>query len=181
MNGNVQHQLQKSAIPLLAVIMISFASCHSLPVYYSGRTGFTGKKSTPSSPKISKELRKALMDEIDLWKGTPYRFGMVERSKGTDCSGFVGYLYKKIFLIELPRQSADMARLGKRVSKNDLRFADLVFFKNTYKGSKGVSHVGIFVGRNQIAHASTTEGVTLSDLSESYYIKHYFESRRIIE
>ncbi len=165
-------------IPFL--ILITACACHSLPVYYSESVSGT-KQNRQSGRKITKNLQDALLEEIELWRGTPYRFGTAERGKGTDCSGFVGFVYKKIFSIELPRQSSDMAKKGKRIPKSELRFGDLVFFENTYKGAKGASHVGIYIGDGKIAHASTTEGVTVSVLSEDYYKKHYSGSRRIIQ
>jgi hypothetical protein len=130
---------------------------------------------------ISKDQQDALMREIKSWMGTPYRFGMVEKGKGTDCSGFVGYVYKKILNLDLPRESRAMFAEGESVAEKELKFGDLVFFQNTYKGAQGASHVGIFVGGNRLAHASTTVGVTISDLSESYYTKHFLGCRRIVK
>jgi cell wall-associated NlpC family hydrolase len=162
------------------IVFLMINSCQSLPVYHSRQTIHKNQFGESSSHLLTQDQKDALLKEIELWKGTPYRFGMVDRGKGTDCSGFVGYVYKKIFHVDLPRQAADMALKGTRVSKNDLRFGDLVFLKNTYKGAKGASHVGIFIGNNKMAHASTTEGVTISDLTEKYYVNHYDESRRVI-
>jgi cell wall-associated NlpC family hydrolase len=122
-----------------------------------------------------------MMKEIKSWIGTPYRFGKVEKGKGTDCSGFVGAVFQKTFNMNLPRQSSDMYGSGESISKNELKFGDLVFFQNTYKGSKGASHVGIYIGKDKFAHASTTVGVTISELSEDYYAKHYLGCRRVIK
>lgn len=130
---------------------------------------------------LSKEKQDAMMTEIKAWIGTPYRFGLVEKGKGTDCSGFVGFVFKKVHNIDLPRTSDAMYGVGEPVSKKDLKFGDLVFLQNTYKGSKGASHVGVYVGENKLAHASTTVGVTISDLSEEYYSKHYLGCRRILK
>ncbi len=129
----------------------------------------------------SKEKQEAMMKEIRSWIGTPYKFGLVEKGKGTDCSGFVGAVFQKVLNVSLPRQSADMYGSGETVLKNELKFGDLVFFQNTYKGAKGASHVGIYVGDDRIAHASTTVGVTISELSEDYYAKHYLGCRRMIK
>ncbi len=155
-------------------------ACRPLPVYHDGKTGMTRNSGIAERGKISREQQSALLAEVELWKGTPYRFGMAERGKGTDCSGFVGHVYRIIFKMELPRQANEMVTKGRPIAKNDLRFGDLVFFKNTYKAAKGASHVGVYIGNNRMAHASTNEGVTISDLSEKYYQKHYSESRRVL-
>ncbi len=130
---------------------------------------------------LTKDKQDAMMAEIRSWIGTPYKFGMVEKGKGTDCSGFVGSVFKKVLNMDLPRQSADMYGIGESVAQKNLKFGDLVFFQNTYKGAKGASHVGIYVGEDRVAHASTTVGVTISDLAEDYYKKHYLGCRRILK
>lgn len=130
---------------------------------------------------LTKDKQDAMMAEIRSWIGTPYKFGMVEKGKGTDCSGFVGSVFKKVLNVDLPRQSADMYASGNSVVQKDMKFGDLVFLQNTYKGAKGASHVGIYVGEDKMAHASTTVGVTISELSEDYYKKHYLGCKRILK
>lgn len=130
---------------------------------------------------LAKDKQDAMMAEIRSWIGTPYKFGTVEKGKGTDCSGFVGYVFKKVLNMDLPRSSSDMYSAGQSIAQKDLKFGDLVFFQNTYKGSKGASHVGIYVGDNKFAHASTTVGVTISELSEDYYAKHFLGCRKILK
>ncbi len=53
---------------------------------------------------------------------------------------------------------------------------DLVFFRT---GSKGVSHVGMYVGDGRIIHSSTSRGVIVSSLDESYYRRTYHSSGRV--
>lgn len=129
---------------------------------------------------ISKDQQEAMIREIDSWLGTPYKFGMIEKGQGTDCSGFVGSIFKKVLNVDLPRQSSDMYALGKPVEETGLVFGDLVFFQNTYKGAQGASHVGIYVGNNRFAHASTTVGVTYSNVTEPYYAKHFLGYKRVL-
>jgi cell wall-associated NlpC family hydrolase len=143
--------------------------------------GSRGGVGLPLAVGVSKEQQDAMMQEIKSWMGTPYRFGKVEKGKGTDCSGFVGAVFKKVLNLDLPRESGAMYAAGEPVAEKDLKFGDLVFFQNTYKGAQGASHVGIYVGDKKMAHASTTVGVTLSDLSESYYTKHFLGCRRVVK
>jgi len=183
---------------LILLCAAGFAGCIPMPIYNSSATSQktntqsqTVKEDTRDSSKIistenqsnqniSKEQRDLLIGEIKSWLGTPYKFGVVEKGKGTDCSGFVGYLFSKVLGKTLPRQSNDMYELGQSVSQDQLQFGDLVFFQNTYKGSSGASHVGVFTGNGQFAHASTTVGVTYSKLSETYYAKHFLGCKRIM-
>ncbi len=173
-------------IALSAVLLIE-SGCTPAPVYTSaGQPGKYSAKNTSTiiqSGKpinVSEEQKQCMLKEIEAWKGTPYRFGRCERGKGTDCSGFVGHIFRHCLKIELPRQAADIYMAGKNIPEKDLVFGDLVFLKNTYSGAKGASHVGIYIGNGKMAHASTIEGVTISDLSEKYYKKHFLGYRRFI-
>jgi cell wall-associated NlpC family hydrolase len=117
-----------------------------------------------------------LSKEIESYLGVPYRWGGTTR-EGMDCSGFVGTIYRDALDLKLPRSAKMMYRQGKYVQKEKLEFGDLVFFKNIE--SSGVSHVGIYVGNNEFAHASTTKGVTISNLNETYYRQRYVGARRV--
>lgn len=169
----------------LAVIVLS--SCVPMPRYTARGDRSSVKQIKDEKVKKDKDIRiisiegNALIREIDSWLGTPYRFGAVEKGKGTDCSGFVGAIFKKVYGMDLPREANDMVALGTPVARGDLRQGDLVFFEKTYKGSIGASHVGIFIDGDRFAHASTTVGVTYSNLSEPYYSNHFLGCRRILK
>lgn len=167
-------------------------ACTPAPIYTSvrhtdsvkqkkkaGASHVTTTQSKSIAGPDSKMDPDAMMKEIETWTGTPYVFGMVEKGKGTDCSGFVGSVFHTVLSFDLPRQSADIYAMGSPVNLEDLQFGDLIFFQNTYKGASGASHVGIFVGDGRFAHASTTVGVTISRLNESYYQKHFLGCRRV--
>ena len=128
--------------------------------------------------KTPAKVRK-LLKVAESYKGTPYKYGGTSR-KGMDCSGFVMTCYKEIG-INLPRRSIDQARMGKPVPLKKAKPGDLVAFKI---GGK-VSHVGIVYkvkdGEVYFIHASSSKGITVSSLSESYWKKHFYQIRRIIE
>lgn len=111
------------------------------------------------------------------YRGTRYRFGGTSK-KGLDCSGLIARVYNDLKFKRLPHASSAMYRMGKPVSTNELRPGDLVFFKNTYR--RGVSHVGVYAGRNRFVHARNRRfGVTITRLSEPYYQIHYAGARRL--
>ncbi|MFD1957118.1 C40 family peptidase [Paenibacillus thailandensis] len=107
--------------------------------------------------------------------GSPYKSGGTT-AKGFDCSGFTTFIFDKMG-IELPRTSASQAEAGTKVDKSDLIAGDLVFFNTN---GRGISHVGIYVGDGKFAHASSSKGVTISKLSDSYYKTRYVTARRIL-
>ncbi|SYX87119.1 C40 family peptidase [Paenibacillus alvei] len=113
---------------------------------------------------------------IDGLLGISYKYGGTT-TKGFDCSGFTKYVFDK-FEIDLPRTSSSQFDSGEKVSKDELRPGDLVFFDTS--GGNGVSHVGIYVGDNKFAHASTSKGTRIDSLSMDYYEKRYVGARRVM-
>jgi len=123
--------------------------------------------------------KQRVTDAIMDWLGTRYHFGGVGRD-GIDCSAFTRTVYGTVASIELPRTAAMQSTVGMPVNRrNDLRFGDLVFF-HTRRHAR-VSHVGIYLGDNLFAHASSRYGVTISSLESTYYSKRMIGARRITE
>ncbi|MDB5001745.1 MAG: glycoside hydrolase [Mucilaginibacter sp.] len=110
------------------------------------------------------------------WIGTPYRFGGSSR-KGIDCSAFTKQLYSEVFNTTIRRSSRDIFSMVSPVSKDDLKEGDLVFFKIH---SRSISHVGIYLGNNRFAHASS-KGVAISSLDDAYYSRFFYKGGRMLE
>ena len=109
------------------------------------------------------------------YRGVRYVFGGTTPS-GFDCSGYVQFVFAK-HGIRLTRTADTQAREGKFVSRKALRPGDLVFF-TTYE--PGASHVGIYAGNNKFWNATSSRGIMLSDLTDSYWGPRYYTARRIL-
>jgi len=120
--------------------------------------------------------RQKMMNVINKYIGTPYKYAGKD-GRGFDCSGFVSFVYRQSQDMKIPSYSVDQYKLGKSVSQSSLKIGDLVFFNTT---GRIPSHVGIYVGDNSFAHASSTTGVSITSLNSSYYTKRYVGARRII-
>lgn len=112
-----------------------------------------------------------LYAQSSLWLGAPYRYGGMT-TKGVDCSGLAYNIYKAVYQKNVSRDSDSLQKSAKKITKNNLEPGDLVFFA-TSKDKKKITHVGIYLKDNKFIHASTTKGVIVSDLNETYYKKNW--------
>lgn len=78
--------------------------------------------------------------------GDRYRYGATGPN-AWDCSGLTGGAWKAAGK-KLPRTSQAQFRVGKKVSKSNLKKGDLVFFY------RGITHVAIYAGNGNVIHAS---------------------------
>ncbi len=96
--------------------------------------------------------------------GKPYVFGALGPN-AYDCSGLVVAAYRAAG-ISLPHFTGDLRRRGVSVSQNNLRPGDIVFLSS--------SHVGLFIGNNQVVVAPQT-----GERVKVQAIYHYTDGRRI--
>ncbi len=112
---------------------------------------------------------------IEDWYGTPYKYSGCTKS-GIDCSCFTGMLYKKVYGVTVGRNTSLIYKEADHIKTSHLREGDLVFFN---AGTKDVSHVGVYLKDNKFVHASTSKGVMINDLNETYYKKYYYGAGRV--
>lgn len=126
---------------------------------------------------FTEQLVNNLVDNI----GVSYSFGGTSKN-GFDCSGLLYSTFKK-FDIELPRVSSSMADLGEKINTTNAEKGDLIFFATA--GGNRITHVGLITEVNNdeilFVHASTSSGVIISSLTETYYQNTFVQINRILE
>jgi lipoprotein Spr len=119
-----------------------------------------------------------LLSQLEKWYGTQYCFGGSTDSC-IDCSSFTQVILRDVYNVKIPRNSQQQFDASTKIEVENLKEGDLVFF-NTVSASMIITHVGVYVCNNKFAHASTSKGVTISDLSEKYYAKAFRGAGRFI-
>lgn len=110
-----------------------------------------------SSYSIGQEIANYAVQFV----GNPYVYGGTSLTGGADCSGFVQSVMAN-FGIGLPRTAASQSGGGVEVSLDALQPGDLLF----YYGGSGIGHVTMYIGNNQVVHASNpSSGIIISDMS----------------
>ncbi len=127
-------------------------------------------------PILPRAKVTTLIQTAKNYIGTPYTFGGTT-PKGFDCSGYLQYVFAKNG-ISIPRLADDQYKLGTRTkSTSQLEPGDLVFF-TTYE--PGPSHCGIYLGSGNFIHASSSKGVRIDALSNSYWQPRYIGGKHIV-
>jgi hypothetical protein len=120
-------------------------------------------------------LRSEIVRTAKSFLGIPYRWSGTSPSRGFDCSGFSMTVYQ-LNGLNLPRTSKAQWEAGTPIDRNQLLEGDLVFFATTDSGE--VSHVGIYLGDNNIIHASRWgKKIRIDSLSQKYYRQHFIGGR----
>lgn len=114
---------------------------------------------------------------VDQWLGVPYQYGGMSKN-GVDCSGFTSRVMQDLYHLNIPRTAENQYENSRKVSDSRRKAGDLVFFRNVR--GRGIDHVGVYLGNNKFAHASTKAGVIISNLDEDYYKKRYAGACRYI-
>lgn len=114
--------------------------------------------------------------------GAHYRSG----SKGPytfDCSGFTSYVYGQNN-ISIGCSSRDQYARNIPIRREEMQPGDLVFFTSPHSG-RNVGHVGIVIDYDPIndtfifIHASSKNGVKISNSTDGNYMRRYVGVRRV--
>ncbi len=128
----------------------------------------------PSRAGIVSVLRRVVSSALS-YQGVPYVFGGTSPG-GFDCSGYTRYVFAQAG-INLPRMADEQYYQSQRINRSDLSRGDLVYF-TTY--TAGISHVGIYLGDGQFISATSSAGVAIRSLGDSYWGPRYVGASRVI-
>jgi cell wall-associated NlpC family hydrolase len=128
----------------------------------------------PTRTLRTTEIEQKLLQAHQEWRGTPYRLGGTTRN-GIDCSSFVQTVMRDYLNQEVPRSTESQLRVGFRVRPQQLQPGDLVF----YRTGRQRLHMGIYINEGRFLHASTSNGVMISRMDETYWSRRFLQARRI--
>ena len=126
--------------------------------------------------RFDDETVQAIMDEALKYEGWKYVFGGASPTTSFDCSGLTQWTYGKAG-ISLPRTASQQYEATQHILLSEAEAGDLVFFHSTYNAGTYITHVGIYLGNNQMFHAGDPIGY--ADLTISYWQKHLVGAGRI--
>jgi len=132
---------------------------------------------TPLQPRPNAEQASRVIRLVKSLQGKPYRYGGATPS-GFDCSGLVQYVFRKAAGIRLPRSSRAQFAFARPVRLGNERPSDLLFFD---VNGRGISHVGIYLGKGLFIHAPQSGGhVKISNANKPYWRRRFRGVRRVL-
>lgn len=123
--------------------------------------------------------RKKIVEVAFKYRGVPYVYG-AESPAGFDCSGFVRFVYREAYGLELPRSARGFYSAGLPVDSSAAKAGD-VFIFDTVGGSP--SHVAIYLGDGTVIHAVSEgpqTGVIVSPMTDRYWAPRLIAARTFI-
>jgi murein DD-endopeptidase / murein LD-carboxypeptidase len=164
---------------IFTLALFTFSCRHKKDLTKSDDSKHTTNPSHPLSEKLGvskKEINhNKLYSFVDDWYGSPYKYGGCQKT-GVDCSCFADNLYDKVYGVKIGRTAGEIYKACDKVKTDHLKQGDFVFF---ITNGKSISHVGVYLKDNKFAHASTSKGVIVSDLNETYYKKYFHSAGRL--
>ncbi len=149
-DGAISYNEGQNWLPLSPGSMLPNLNAGSMPW---GKTNLMHRGTAFSIENLKKTgLQKDLTLLIKPWLDIPYLWG--GRSwYGLDCSGLIQLVFR-LLGYTLPRDASQQASCGRPVHfVQEVLPGDLGFFSATSNSQK-ITHVGIFLGSEKMAHAS---------------------------
>ncbi|WNS75834.1 NlpC/P60 family protein [Bacillus sp. DTU_2020_1000418_1_SI_GHA_SEK_038] len=129
----------------------------------------------PSNPPTKAD--NIVEDAYDLMDNVTMGRVNDEKSMKFTGAGYVNYIYK-LNGVNLGKTSVtQLSKLGKTVSRSNLKKGDLIFINSTV-GSTTPTRVAIYAGEHRIIVPSS-QGISSRVLLSDYYSKHYMYAKRV--
>lgn len=96
--------------------------------------------------------RVSIVEYAKQFLGNPYVWGGTSLTKGADCSGFTMSIYSH-YGVSLPHSSSAQSQMGTRVSADEVKPGDLLF----YGSGNHVNHVAMYIGGGKVIHCKYRE------------------------
>lgn len=129
----------------------------AVPIKEESKLKTLAASSNTSASDQTQSLRDKIVSYALIFEGNPYRYGGTSLTYGVDCSGFTQSIFKK-YGIGIPRSSREQASGGKKVSLNNIKPGDLIF----YRKNGIINHVALYIGNGKVISAkSPSEGIKI--------------------
>lgn len=122
------------------------------------------------------EAVQKIVDEAMKYYGWEYTWGGSNPDEGFDCSGLVQWCYGTAG-IELPRTSREQFDWCEKISVDELKAGDLLFYQNESSGGE-IGHVAIYIGDGKVYEAGDPIGVY--DNNDNWHQENLLYAGRII-
>ena len=122
------------------------------------------------------EAVQKIVDEAMKYYGWEYTWGGSNPDEGFDCSGLVQWCYGTAG-IELPRTSREQFDWCEKISVDELKAGDLLFYQNESSGGE-IGHVAIYIGDGKVYEAGDPIGVY--DNNDNWHQDNLLYAGRII-
>lgn len=103
------------------------------------------------------EVVSNIIEYAKQFQGTKYLYAGTSLTGGIDCSAYTQQVMAP-YGIQLSRSSSGQYSNGISITVDELQPGDLIYYG--YSGR--VSHVALYIGNNQVIHANTTYGVSIT-------------------
>jgi len=114
-------------------------------------TSNTAKSVSSNSDEANtSSIRKQLVEYALQFEGNPYVWGGTSLNNGVDCSGFTQSVFRDNG-ISIPRTSRSQATNGRKVSVDNIKPGDLIF----YAKNSMINHVALYIGNGKVISASS--------------------------
>ena len=150
------------------------------------RGGHASELKDPLRYDVPQELIDAdpkfalLLEEANKRIGYPYVWGGYTPDTSFDCSGFISWIFTETGVVNIGHRGANgLWSMCRRVSAEEAKPGDIVFFEGTIPGEDGITHCGLYVGNGMMIHCGSPTGY--ADITKGYYKQHFYAFGRIYE